>query len=168
MFETATCPPVQCQNTGRSCKQRNIGKIQPRKKTKISLVGKWWGRTTCSKSVFNGNSMQFKSWGHNWFELVAATKRSSKREKRSSGTRCQKRGVVKGSVSGQYPEACFGSCCKLTAKTCVARGPVGTFNGKLKERGRREHFEHWGSWSFVMLGSWVLDRTPSQTRTPTP
>ena len=50
----------------------------------------------------------------------------------------------------------------------VARGPSRTFNGKPKKRGRRAHCGHWRSRSLVMLGSWVLDLTPSQTRNPKP
>ncbi len=42
----------------------------------------------------------------------------------------------------------------------------GNIQREAQKRGRREHFGHWGSWSFVMLGSWVLDLTPSQTRNP--
>ena len=30
----------------------------------------------------------------------------------------------------------------------------------LARRVSSENFAHWGGWSFVMLGSWVLDRTP--------
>ncbi len=46
-----------------------------------------------------------------------------------------------------------------------ARGPEHS-TGSFKKRGRHEDFGHRGSWSFVMLGRWVLDRTPSQTLNP--
>ena len=51
---------------------------------------------------------------------------------------------------------------------CVARDPSKSIQREAKKRGRRKHFGHWGSWSFVMLGSWVLHRTPSHTRNPKP
>ena len=59
-----------------------------------------------------------------------------------------------------------------TAKTymCCPR-PRRNIHREAKKRGRCEDFRHWGSWSVVMLGSGVLDRTPSQTlepKTPNP
>ena len=50
-------------------------------------------------------------------------------------------------------------------RMCCPR-PAGTFNGK--KRGRREDFRHWGTLTFVILGIWDLDRTPSQTLHPKP
>ncbi len=62
-----------------------------------------------------------------------------------------------------------GNCISM-AKTCVCcPRPRGNIQREVnqKKRGRRQDSWHWGSWSFVMLGSWVLDRTPSQTLNPT-
>ena len=56
----------------------------------------------------------------------------------------------------------------LRAKRMCCPRPLGSIQWEAKRRGRHEHFGHWGSWSFVMLGSWALDRTPSQTRNPKP
>ena len=35
--------------------------------------------------------------------------------------------------------------------------PCGNIRREARNRGRRVDFGHWGSWSFVMLWSWVLD-----------
>ena len=53
---------------------------------------------------------------------------------------------------------------RFTAKTTMScPRPHGNIQRETKKRGRREDFGHWGSLSFVMPGSWVLDRNPSQT-----
>ena len=54
----------------------------------------------------------------------------------------------------------------LRAKRMCCPRPLGSIHREAKKRGRREDFGHWGSCSFFMLGSWVLDRTPPQTRNP--
>ncbi len=50
-------------------------------------------------------------------------------------------------------------------RMCCPR-PRGNVQREAKKRGSREDFGHWESWSFVVLGSWVLDRTPSHTLNP--
>ena len=48
----------------------------------------------------------------------------------------------------------------------MLRPARGNIQQEAKKRGRRKNFGHWGSRPFIMLGSWVLDRTPSQPPNP--
>ena len=73
--------------------------------------------------------------------------------------------------TGSHPSGCatshldnlISSQCKGTAKRMCCPRTRWSIQREAKKRGRRKDFGHWGSWSFVMLGSWVLDRTTSQT-----